>query len=322
MRMARIKLSGRTAVYHCVSRVVGGQYLLDQHAKEKFRILLWRQAEFCGIQILTYCLLTNHIHILARVPEHTEISDPELIRRTIALYGRAGTLVGLLTDSFNRQGKVPEDLRQRLIQRMGDVSVFMKELKQRFSKWYNRQTGRYGTLWAERFKSTVVEDQPEALTKAASYIDLNPVRANLVRDPKDYRWSGYGEAMGGNAKARAGICLIEHQETWRKAAVAYRKLLYLVGAISGHSDKVAMDPAAIRQVLAEGGRLTEAQALRLRIRYFTDGVVLGSEGFVNEIFAEFRDRFGPRRRTGARKMPRLPFDSLRTLRNLKVEVLG
>jgi len=322
MRMARIKIQDRAAVYHCVSRIVGGQRLLKDIYKEAFRKLMWQQAEFCGIQILTYCVMTNHVHILARIPEPTVIPDPVLIQRAIALYGPRGNLVRLLREGLDRQGKIPDDLRQHLTERMGDVSVFMKELKQRFSKYYNRQTGRFGTLWAERFKSVLVEDQPEALGNVAAYIDLNPVRATLAKDPKDYRWSGYGEAMGGNRKAREGVCLIEHQDTWRKAAAAYRKLLYLIGAVSGHSDKVALDPKAIRKVLAQGGQLTEAQALRVRIRYFTDGVVLGSEAFVNEIFAEFRDRFSNKRKTGARKIPHLPFPSLRTCRNLRVGVPG
>jgi hypothetical protein len=44
----------------------------------------------------------------------------------------------------------------------------------------------------------------------AAYIDLNPVRAGMVKDPADYRWSSYGEAIGGGAKgsgrtARAGL---------------------------------------------------------------------------------------------------------------------
>ncbi len=56
----------------------------------------------------------------------------------------------------------------------------MKELKQRFSRWYNRQTGRFGTLWAERFKSVLVEDHPANVETLAAYIDLNPVRAGLV----------------------------------------------------------------------------------------------------------------------------------------------
>jgi putative transposase len=88
---------------------------------------------------------------------------------------------------------------------MGDVSAFMKELKQRFSRWYNEVHDRYGTLWAERFKSVLVEDDSDALRTVAAYIDLNSVRAGLTPDPKDYRYSGYGEAVAGSGKARAGL---------------------------------------------------------------------------------------------------------------------
>ena len=57
---------------------------------------------------------------------------------------------------------MPGYIRQTLLGRMGDVSVFMKEFKQRFSRWYNRRTERFGTLWAERFKSVLVEGKGEA----------------------------------------------------------------------------------------------------------------------------------------------------------------
>lgn len=322
MRMARIKIRGRTAVYHCISRIVGGQFLLENPCKEKLRRMLWQQAEFCGLQILTYCVMSNHFHVLVRVSLEESISDRALIQRARALYGRRSPLVALLTQGLNRQGNIPRDLRQPLTDRMGDVSVFMKELKQRFSKWYNQQTERFGTLWAERFKSVLVEDQPGPLSDVAAYVDLNPVRAGLVTDPKDYRWSGYGEAMGGSRPARAGLGLVEKRDTWRQTAVAYRQLLYVKAAQPGHSGKQAIEPVQIRKALEQGGQVTQAQALRLRIRYFTDGVVLGSEVFVNEIFAEFRDRFSPKRKTGARRMPRLPFGRLRTCRSLRVAVYG
>src|SRR5690606_27693693 len=94
---------------------------------------------------------------------------------------------------------------RRLRARMNDVSEFMKTLKQRYTVWHNHTHRRFGTLWAERFKSVLVEDDPGTLKMVAAYIDLNPVRAGLVEDPADYRWSGYGEAMGGGDAARAGL---------------------------------------------------------------------------------------------------------------------
>ena len=47
MRMARIKVSGATAVYHCISRVVGGQMLLTDSGKEKLVQILGKLADFC-----------------------------------------------------------------------------------------------------------------------------------------------------------------------------------------------------------------------------------------------------------------------------------
>jgi REP element-mobilizing transposase RayT len=47
--------------------------------------MLWDVSDFCGVQILTYCILSNHFHVLVRVPASTasgqEISDEELLRR-------------------------------------------------------------------------------------------------------------------------------------------------------------------------------------------------------------------------------------------------
>ena len=63
----------------------------------------------------------------------------------------------------------------------------------------------------ERFKSVLVEDG-EALRTMALYIDLNPVRAGLVKEPADYRWSGYGAAAGGSKAEQAGLCAVAGEE--------------------------------------------------------------------------------------------------------------
>ena len=64
------------------------------------------------------------------------------------------------------------------------VYTDIKELKGRFAQWYNQRHDRYGVLWAERFKSVLLEGG-EALAAVAAYIELNPVRASLCADPKD-----------------------------------------------------------------------------------------------------------------------------------------
>ena len=50
------------------------------------------------------------------------------------------------------------------------------------------------------------------------------------------------------------------------------------------------------------GELSLARMPRCRVRYFTDGAVIGSRAFVNEVFVVARDRFGPRRKDGARNL--------------------
>ena len=66
-------------------------------------------------------------------------------------------------------GEEAEAIRQKLRVRMTDVSEFMKAVKQRFSVWYNRTHGRYGTLWAERlsrywWKGVVMRCKPSRRT--------------------------------------------------------------------------------------------------------------------------------------------------------------
>jgi hypothetical protein len=206
---------------------------------------------------------------------------------------------------------------------MGEVSVFMKEFKQRFSRWFNRLSERFGTLWAERYKSVLVEDCTKAVQTVASYIDLNPVRAGLVEDPKEYRHCGYAAAVGGaNGRVRRGLMSFLRGKTWSEASAEYRTSLLLRSGESGHSKKRALDRETIWAALKEGGQLSAGEVLRLRIRHLTDGVVLGSKGFVDEVFERYRERFGPRRRSGARPIRAVPLPGLMALRDLRVDVVG
>jgi hypothetical protein len=63
-------------------------------------------------------------------------------------------------------------------------------------------------LWADRFKSVLLEGG-EALAAVAAYIELNPVRAGLCTDPKDYRYCVFAEALAkGSSLARQGIRMV------------------------------------------------------------------------------------------------------------------
>jgi len=190
-------------------------------------------------------------------------------------------------------------------------------VKQRFSVWYNRSHQRYGTLWSERFKSVLVEPQGRALETMATYIDLNCVRAGLASDPKDYRFCGYAEAVAGNTMAQAGLLSILGG-SWPEAQATYRHWLFGTATEARESGAV-IDAALLEKVIAEGGRLPLSTVLRCRIRYFTDGAVLGSKAFVESHLLAYRAITGRRERTAVRPIPPVaewgsPLATLRALR--------
>ena len=68
--------------------------------------------------------------------------------------------------------------------------------------------------------------------------------------------------------------------------------------------------------------LTAAEMLQFRVRYFTDGAVLGSRQFVDEIFARYQQRLGRKRRTGARPMRGADWQGLCVLRDLRLDIIA
>ena len=114
----------------------------------------------------------------------------------------------IMEEQLQENGEEAEKIRHKLLARMSDVSEFMKTVKQRFSVWFNRNHRRYGTLWADRFKSVLVEGAGNPLQIMAGYIDLNPVRAGIIEDPKEYRFCGYAEAVAGEKVAQLGLTFI------------------------------------------------------------------------------------------------------------------
>ena len=70
------------------------------------------------------------------------------------------------------------------------------------------------------------------------------------------------------------------------------------------------------------GKLSRAALLRCRVRYFTDGLVLGTKSYVDGVFAHYRNHFGPKRTSGARALREDALGSLFTARQLAVRTVG
>ena len=284
--MRRLKVSGRAAVYHVMTRTVNGELLFKDREKEILRKMIWHVADFCGVDVLTYCIMSNHFHVLLRVPDRAAVSDRELMRRYQVLYPKPTKYqeasVEIMEAQLEAGGEEAEEIRRKLLARMTDVSEFMKAVKQRFSVWYNRSHKRYGTLWAERFKSVLVEGRGNPLQTMAAYIDLNPVRAGLVADPKDYRFCGYAEAVAGVPEAKRGIIHVwsDHGVKRVDSALRAHRMLIFGKHASGTGLSKMTRERALKILDHEDGHLPKTVILRCRVRYFTDGAILGSADFV------------------------------------------
>jgi len=196
----------------------------------------------------------------------------------------------------------------------------------------------------ERFKSVLVEGKGNPLQTMAAYIDLNPVRAGLVEDPKDYRFCGYAEAVarsagsffrqgsgGGTGQAAAkGIRFI-----WRAYADgAMRDKLSIDCALQSHRElifgKRTADAGlpemsrekALKVLEREDALLPKATVLRCRVRYFTDGAILGSQefvrGFVGAWQMEKRRKFPPK----VHPLSGADWQGLATIHGLRKQVFG
>jgi putative transposase len=342
VRQGRITAPGLPdfAYYHCVSRVVDRRRVFGETEKDHFMELMREYEAFCGVGAVTFIVMSNHFHVLLKVPRAPAqpLSDEQLLQRIEALTGTAGgeSARQELTRFRERgQHEAAEALRQRFLARMWNLSAFMKLLKQRFTQWFNKHHERQGTLWEGRFKSVLVESAGQALGAMAAYIDLNSVRAGLVADPMHYRWCGYAQALAGQVQAQEGLCEIMAGAQrvapgslgLDEALRHYRMYLFQKGQqrgvdAQGRPLRKGFTPEAVLRVMLQEGQVPVCDYVRLRVRYFVDGVVMGTRQFVDEVFQAYRRRFGPKRKDGARRMRGVACEGLYVLRDLRRNVIG
>jgi REP element-mobilizing transposase RayT len=312
-----------------MSRTVGNTFLFKDAEKEVFRKMMWQVADFCGVEILSYCIMSNHFHVLVRVPYVESVSDAELLRRFKVLYPKPTKYQVASFADIERLllagGSDAAEVRQSLLARMGDLSEFMKTLKQRFSIWYNRNHDqRVGTLWADRFKSVLVEGQGNPLQTMAAYIDLNPVRAGIVEDPKDYRFCGYGEAVSGVKAAQAGLIQIWRDRGAREidsALRAHRLLIFGKHASEPGLSELSRE-RALKVLDREDGQLPKSVMLRCRVRYFTDGAILGSAEYVRGFTEAWQMERGRKHPPKVQRMRGSDWDGLAVIQSLRRSVFS
>jgi REP element-mobilizing transposase RayT len=306
--------------FHVVNRIYDRKYLLDRDGKDLLLKLVRAYEDVIGVEVLTFCIMDNHFHLLVRVPHRPEGFDVPLevvVARLERALGEESVKLMHRDLEFwttTKNEAAIEEWRQRQVARMFSLSEFMKAVQLRFSRWYNSRTGRRGTLWENRYTSVIVEEEQRALRTMAAYIDLNPVRAGMVEDPADYRWSGYSEAMAGKARSRRGLVRIIGQMAWPRetaagakpwgeeefpktveirALVFYRAILGGQGAVRKREDGTVVRRGVSEKVRAKlttaNERKLRGEVLMRRVQHFTQGVIIGSRSFIDGWFENNRE---------------------------------
>ena len=176
-RTPRLIISGEAGVYHVMSRTALDGFPLNDVEKDFMLDLIRQYSALYLTEILGFCLMDNHFHILVRMFPGHEYTDDDIKKRYERFYGDECVLM---------EGQIPY-LREKL----SNLSEFVREIKVGFTRFYNKRHKRRGYFWGDRFKSVIVENG-ETLINCLAYIDLNPVRAGIVEKPEDYRWCSLG----------------------------------------------------------------------------------------------------------------------------------
>lgn len=289
-RLSRIKFSDpKEGYYHIMSRTVLKAFLLDKTAKEHFLRLFKKMSRVYFTNIATFTIMSNHFHIIVQMLPSNEISDEEL-RARFELYYNEG-----VPKKWHRifDDKDAEHFRNRL----SDVSCFIQDIKQRFSRWYNQLNDGHGHIWAERFKSVILQNE-QALLACMVYVELNSVRAGIVERPEEYRYSGLHHMLTGG---RASMWLNHHSlasalsfyDTKSSSKNLYKRYIEIV-----YNEGMIEKPGKAKISEELGNEVLKSKSLdktifsfRKRIRYFSDGVILGSKLFCEQKFQEFQPYF-------------------------------
>ncbi len=280
-RVARMKFSETDAWYHLYSRIAAhkGDYCLSEATPTRRLIDLiehFSSIYFC--EVAAFCVMGNHYHLVAKFDEPRIVSRKELRARTRLMYPSRAAQLQVDGWTAEQWGYY----RRRLF----DVSEYMRNIQSGFARWYNRSYERRGRFWADRFKSVYLENK-QAVLDCMLYVELNPVRAGLVKRPEEWVGSSISLREIGKDRWLTSLKNFVDQPTKEKALVEFRERLYYRGNCPTKTGQAAISEEVLDQEIARG--FATRGFFRKRLGYFVDGLAIGSEVFIRDQLARMRD---------------------------------
>lgn len=184
----------RAMHYHLVSRCVRRAFLCGyddytgrdySYRRAWIKSRLFVLAECFAVDVYAYAILSNHFHVVVRYDPtaSADWSDAEVVDRWLRASPPSARVVNDAGDFARLKTSMlaDEQLIARRRRDLGSLSKFVQMLKQPIASRANREDDVTGPFFAERFYSGALLDEA-AVIAAMAYVDLNPVKAKLVRD--------------------------------------------------------------------------------------------------------------------------------------------
>jgi REP element-mobilizing transposase RayT len=278
-RIPRLLATGESTVYHVMSRTALDGFPMGAVENDYLLGLIKRLSSVYFTEIMGFCLMGNHFHLLVRMHPESGFSDEEIVKRYGLYYGEGR--------------KITSHQIPFLREKWGNLSEFIKEIKQTFSRFYNRRHNRRGFFWGDRFKSLIVENG-ETLVNCLAYIDLNPVRAGIIERPEAYRWNSLGYHVQTDNKDNFLSLDLGLQEFGvaddTQRLRRYRRFIYATGAMDRGKSKT-IDQQVLDKERKKNFKLTRTERFKYKTRYFTDSGIIGSRAFVRKTYQRFKNFF-------------------------------
>ena len=205
-----------TRYYHCVSRCVRRAFLcgFDEYSGKSYqhrrdwveKQLLIQSQAFC-IDVASYAIMSNHYHVIIKVnPElAASLSAEAILDRWQLLYRLNPLMVrfkegNVLTDE--EKNIVDNEIR-RMREVLMSISRFMGYLNEHIARRANAEDGCKGRFWEGRFRSQALLDDV-ALLQCLAYVDLNPVRAGISKNPLQSDYTSIKRRLAGDSS-----CLLQ-----------------------------------------------------------------------------------------------------------------
>lgn len=280
-RCSRMIIPDEKTCYHVLTRSALPGNPFDDQTKEEFVKIIRKYSKAYFVEVLGFSIMGSYFHLVLRTLPGEFFPDDEIKKRFSSLYGEGAEFTETMNLSFFRN-------------KWSSISKFMQDIKQNFSRYYNKRHKRRGTLWGERFKSVIVEEGLPLLNCLA-YVELSPVREKLSSRPDKYRWNSLSYHMRTENKdgfLSFDFGLKEFDITdYKKKVRLYRKFVYEAGEISD-SGKKPVKPLRKRVRDKKGKKeITRSDRFRNLNRYFIDSGIIGSKEFVTVNYQRFKHLF-------------------------------